>query len=45
MLLTRYGNGMWIAKRAMWRWKWSGHDCLFVALWRFRLRLFLRGEA
>ena len=32
-------NGVWIASKATWRWLWRGHDSLYVAAGRLRLRV------
>jgi hypothetical protein len=39
-------SGVWLAtrprRRLMWRDHPAGHDCVFVALWRLRLRVLVR---
>jgi len=32
-------NGVWISPKVMYRFLWINHDALFIALWRFRLRV------
>ena len=32
-------NGVWFSSTPARRLRWKDHDSLFVALWRFRLRL------
>ena len=35
----RKENGFWIAMTPDWRFKWCGHDALYVAIGRFRMRI------
>lgn len=35
----RKENGIWIAPASRWRIMFFGHDSLYVAVWRFRLRI------
>lgn len=32
-------NGVWMAVVSDWRWRWRGHDALYIAAGRYRLRL------
>jgi len=32
-------NGLWLASTSDWRFKWRGHDALYIALGRFRVRI------
>lgn len=32
-------NGVWCSTTPDWRLLWRGHDALYVAAWKFRLRL------
>lgn len=38
-------NGIWRGSRPRWRLLWRGHDSLFVAAGRWRLRLTKPGRA
>lgn len=35
-------NGLWIAKASQWRVLYCGHDALYIAVGRLRLRLMRR---
>lgn len=37
-------SGLWVAKATDWRWLWRGHDSLYVAAGRLRLRLMKPGH-
>lgn len=32
-------TGIWLAKSSRWTLLYSGHDALYIAAWRFRLRI------
>lgn len=45
-MMTKSGNGVWIAKKSMWRLLVRPrHDCLFLAAGRLRVRMFLTAAA
>ena len=37
-------NGFWIATTSDWRWLWRGHDSLYIAAGRVRVRVMKRGR-
>lgn len=36
---VRKDNGFWIAKAPQWKFMFKGHDALYVAAWKFRVRI------
>lgn len=36
---THKESGLWIAKASQWRFMWCGHDALYIAAGRLRLRV------
>jgi len=38
-------NGLWIATTSDWRFRYRGHDALYIAAGRLRLRLMKRASA
>lgn len=32
-------NGIWLSLKPQWRFMWRGHDALYIAAWKFRLRI------
>jgi len=35
----RKENGIWFAKSASWKFMFRNHDALYIAAWKFRIRI------